>query len=35
MEQFFGKKVYLEQHVKVEPDWRSKSRALDRFGYNN
>jgi GTP-binding protein Era len=35
MEQFFGKKVFLEQYVKVEPDWRSKTKALDRFGYNN
>jgi GTP-binding protein Era len=35
MEAFFGKKVFLEQHVKVEPDWRSKTRILDRFGYNS
>jgi GTP-binding protein Era len=35
MESFFGKKIYLEQHVKVEPDWRSKTNTLDRFGYNN
>jgi GTP-binding protein Era len=35
MEAFFGKKVFLEQHVKVEPDWRSKTRTLDRFGYNS
>jgi GTP-binding protein Era len=35
MEKFFGKKVFLEQFVKVEPDWRYKTRALDRFGYNN
>jgi GTPase Era involved in 16S rRNA processing len=21
--------------VKVEPDWRSKEKKLDRFGYNN
>lgn len=33
MEQFFGKKVFLEQHVKVEPDWRSKEAKLKNFGY--
>jgi GTP-binding protein Era len=35
MESFFGKKIFLEQHVKVEPDWRTKTNMLDRFGYNN
>jgi GTP-binding protein Era len=35
MEAFFGKKIFLEQYVKVEPDWRSKTRTLDRFGYNS
>jgi GTP-binding protein Era len=33
MEAFFGKKVFLEQHVKVEPDWRSKENKLRQFGY--
>ncbi|HEX8549148.1 MAG TPA: GTPase Era [Cytophagaceae bacterium] len=33
MEQFFGKKVFLEQHVKVEPDWRNKENKLKNFGY--
>jgi GTP-binding protein Era len=33
MEKFFGKKVFLEQHVKVEPDWRSKENKLKSFGY--
>lgn len=33
MEAFFGKKVFLEQHVKVEPDWRSNERKLRQFGY--
>ncbi|MFD1142764.1 GTPase Era [Larkinella insperata] len=33
LERFFGKKVFLEQYVKVEPDWRSKERSLKRFGY--
>jgi len=35
MEQFFQKKVFLEQFVKVEPDWRKKSGKLKRFGYSN
>ncbi len=35
MEAFFGKKIFLEQYVKVEPDWRSKTKSLDRFGYNS
>jgi GTP-binding protein Era len=34
MEAFFGKKVFLEQHVKVEPDWRNKVNKLKNFGYN-
>ena len=33
MEKFFGKKVFLEQFVKVEPDWRKKSITLKGFGY--
>jgi len=33
MEQFFQKKVFLEQFVKVEKDWRKKSGKLKRFGY--
>jgi GTPase len=33
MEQFFGKKVFLEQYIKVEPDWRQQKSKLDRFGY--
>ena len=33
MEKFFGKKVYLEQYIKVEPDWRQQKAKLDRFGY--
>ncbi len=35
MEAFFGKKVFLETFVKVEPDWRSKSLQLRRFGYKS
>jgi len=33
MEQFFGKKIYLEQFIKVEPDWRKKTNKLKGFGY--
>jgi GTP-binding protein Era len=35
MEQFFQKKVFLEQFVKVEANWRKKSGKLKRFGYAN
>lgn len=34
MERFFGKKVFLEQHISVEPDWRKNLHKLGRFGYN-
>jgi GTP-binding protein Era len=34
LEDFFGKKVYLELHVKVSKDWRDKERSLKGFGYN-
>ncbi len=33
MEQFFGKKVFLEQFIKVEPDWRKNAGKLKGFGY--
>ena len=33
MENFFGKKVFLELHVKVTKDWREKPNVLKRFGY--
>ncbi len=33
LEAFFGQKVFLETHVKVEPDWRQQERKLRRFGY--
>lgn len=33
LEQFFGKKIFLEQFVKVEPDWRAKQQKLKNFGY--
>jgi GTPase len=34
MEAFFGKKVFLEQFVKVEADWRKNAQKLRRFGYD-
>ena len=33
LEKFFGKQVFLEQFVKVEPDWRGKDDKLRSFGY--
>ncbi|MDZ7605453.1 MAG: GTPase Era [Cyclobacteriaceae bacterium] len=33
MERFFGKKVFLEQHITVTPDWRKRSDKLKGFGY--
>ncbi|GAB3177874.1 GTPase Era [Telluribacter humicola] len=34
LEAFFDKKVFLEQYVRVEPDWRSKENKLRQYGYN-
>ncbi|WP_418991180.1 GTPase Era [Alistipes sp.] len=33
MEEFLGKKVFLELFVKVSDDWRNNPRQLRRFGY--
>lgn len=33
IEKFFGKKVFLEIFVKVEPDWRNRENKLRAFGY--
>jgi GTP-binding protein Era len=33
MERFFGKKVFLETHVKVASDWRKQKDKLRMFGY--
>jgi GTP-binding protein Era len=33
MEVFFGKKVFLETHVKVAADWRKEKNRLRQFGY--
>jgi GTP-binding protein Era len=35
LEEFFGKKIYLELYVKVAKDWRSDSGQLRRFGYQH
>lgn len=34
LERFFGKKVFLETHVKVEDNWRKNKNKLRRFGYD-
>lgn len=33
LEKFFAKQVYLEQFVKVSPNWRKKQKQLHNFGY--
>ncbi len=33
LEEFFGRKVYLELFVKVNKDWRTRENQLKRFGY--
>tara|TARA_B110000503_G_scaffold139160_1_gene226928 strand:+ start:1607 stop:2485 length:879 start_codon:yes stop_codon:yes gene_type:complete len=33
LEEFFGKKIFLELFVKVNKDWRNDERQLKRFGY--
>ena len=33
LETFLGKKVFLQQHVKILPGWRTNSQLLHRFGY--
>jgi GTPase len=34
MEDFFGRKVFLELYVKVNHEWRDKPRMLKKFGYH-
>jgi len=34
MEEFFGKKVFLQLYVKVRKDWRDNENQLRRFGYD-
>ncbi len=33
LESFFRKKIFLEQHIKVMPNWRKDRLLLKRFGY--
>lgn len=35
IEEFFGKKVYLQLTVKVNKDWRNNDQTLERFGYDH
>ena len=35
LEKFFGKKVFIELHVKVSKNWRSNPNQLKQFGYKN
>ena len=35
LEKFFGKKIFIELHVKVSKNWRSNSNQLRKFGYKN
>jgi GTPase len=35
IEEFFGKKVFLELFVKVSKDWREEEKSLRGFGYDN
>ncbi len=35
IEEFTGKKCFLEIHVKVLKDWRNNDNSLKRFGYEN
>jgi len=33
MEDFFGRRIYLELYVRVVKDWRDKPASLKKFGY--
>lgn len=33
MEEFFGKKIFLDLYIKVRKNWRQDERELKRFGY--
>lgn len=35
LEKFFGKKVFLETHVRVAENWRNNESMLRRFGYRD
>jgi hypothetical protein len=32
LEEFFGVKVYLDLHVRVDPEWRENDRMLGEMG---
>ena len=34
LEEFLGKKVYLETYVKTIKKWRDKEKYLQEFGFN-
>ena len=34
LEKFFGKKIFMEIMIKVDKDWRSSTRELRNFGYD-
>lgn len=35
MEEFFGKKIFLELYVKVKKDWKNDEKQLKRWGYGH
>lgn len=35
IEEFLGKKVYLELYVKVVPKWRDKEKFLNEIGFKD
>lgn len=35
LEKFFDKKIFLSTFVKVDKDWRSNQKELDKFNYND
>jgi GTP-binding protein Era len=35
LQKFFGKQIHIELYVKVSKNWRSNTKELKRFGYND